>query len=187
MRLRGAKTGTDQTRAPLAFTFLSPEDVASTPNLAFPFAPPPITNSPTFSPSKLTRGTNYQDILVFDPVDGHLTLRRLTIDKQPVKEQGLGASMHALGVTSISLPGMGSAGRLSSSPVARMSETASAAAGVRAGEQAMELAVREGLEATWDLKRARDAGEIKTPVMPRGREGPKGIPAAEYVVLFCPM
>ncbi len=67
-----------------------------------------------------------------------------------------------------------------------MSEAA--AAGVRAGEQVMELAVREGLEATWDLKRAWDAGEIKTPVMPIGREGSRGIPAAEYVVvLFCPM
>ncbi len=116
VRLREGRLRPDQ--GPLAFTFLSPEDVASTPNLAFPFAPPPITNSPTFSPPKLTRSTNYHDILVFDPIDGYLTLRRLTIDKQPVKEQGLGASMHALGVTSISLPGMGSAGRLSSPPVA---------------------------------------------------------------------
>lgn len=177
------KAGMEQTRAPLAFTFISPTDVASVPNLAFPFAPPPITNSPTFSPPKLTRGTNYQDILVFDPVDGVLALRRLTIDKQPVKEQGLGASMHALGVTSISLPGMGGAGRLSASPAGRASEAA-AAAGVRAGEPAMELVVREGVEATWDLKRARDAVEIKTPVMPKGREGPRGDPAAECVLSF---
>ncbi|KJA14344.1 hypothetical protein HYPSUDRAFT_1072976 [Hypholoma sublateritium FD-334 SS-4] len=162
-------------------SFLSSDDVASTPNLAFPFAPPPITYSPTFSPSKLTRGTNYQDILVFDPVDGYLTLCCVTINKQPVKEQGLGASMHVLGVTSISLPGMGSAGRLSLSPVARMLEAASAAAGGRAGEQAMELAVREGLEAAWDLKRAQDVGEIKTPVMPGRREGPRGIPVADWL------
>jgi hypothetical protein len=62
---------------------------------------------------------NYQDLLLFDPVDGVLSLRRLVIDKHAVKESigsGVAASVQALGATSISLPGMGGTGRLSSSP-----------------------------------------------------------------------
>jgi hypothetical protein len=47
--------------------------------------------------------------------DGDLSLRRLSLDKHFVREQGLGmvaaaASVQTLGVTSISLPGMGGAG-----------------------------------------------------------------------------
>lgn len=167
----------DQHVSPLAFTFIEPADVASSPNLAFPFAPPPVTNSPTFSAPKLKRGTNYQDLLVFDPVDGILSLRRLTIGKQAVKDQGIAASMHALGVTSISLPGMGGAGRLSSSPSTKAPESAK----VKVDDPPMELVARVSVEATWDLRRGgRDHVEIKTPILPaqavdRQRGGAHGV------------
>ncbi|KAF8952387.1 hypothetical protein BDZ97DRAFT_1930866 [Flammula alnicola] len=121
---------------------------------------------------KLKRGTNYQDVLVFDPQDGILSLRRLTIEKHLVKEQGVSggvaASVQALGVTSISLPGMGGAGRLSSSPSNKANATSSkspTSAGI--ADPPMELAAKESIEATWDLKRGRDWVEMKMPVQPR--------------------
>ncbi|KAF8166691.1 hypothetical protein BJ912DRAFT_889225 [Pholiota molesta] len=173
VRLRGTKSNAEQTRAPLAFTFISPADVASSPTLMFPFTPPPISHSPSFSPPKLKRAKNYQDLLVFDPVDGVLSLRRLAIDKHPEKEQGIGgvaASVHALGVTSISLPGMGGAGRLSSSPSTRGTAGALSSgrstSSAKVEEPPMELVGKETVEATWDLKRGRDWVEIKTPVLP---------------------
>jgi len=48
-------------RAPLAFTFIAPSDIASSPDLLPPYAPQRVTNSPTFSPSKPERIVNYQD------------------------------------------------------------------------------------------------------------------------------
>jgi hypothetical protein len=139
----------------------------------FPFTPPPISHSPSFSPPKLKRAKNYQDLLVFDPVDGVLSLRRLAIDKHPEKEQGIGgvaASVHALGVTSISLPGMGGAGRLSSSPSTRGTAGALSSgrstSSAKVEEPPMELVGKETVEATWNLKRGRDWVEIKTPVLP---------------------
>src|SRR6266567_7748042 len=120
-RIRSAKisSAAGHPRAPLAFTFIAPSDIASSPDLLPPYATQRVTNSPTFSPSKPERIVNYQDLLLFDPVDGVLSLRRLVIDKHAVKESigsGVAASVQALGATSISLPGMGGTGRLSSSP-----------------------------------------------------------------------
>ena len=53
-RIRSAKisSAAGHPRAPLAFTFIAPSDIASSPDLLPPYAPQRVTNSPTFSPSK---------------------------------------------------------------------------------------------------------------------------------------
>ncbi|KAG6835822.1 hypothetical protein H0H93_014366, partial [Arthromyces matolae] len=68
-----------------------------------------------------SRPKNYQDVLVFDPVDVSVSLRRIVLVMRP-KEQGIGIGIGGIGIggigigslgsgmTSISLPGMGFAG-----------------------------------------------------------------------------
>uniref|UniRef100_A0A8H7XKW3 BCAS3 WD40 domain-containing protein n=1 Tax=Psilocybe cubensis TaxID=181762 RepID=A0A8H7XKW3_PSICU len=203
-KLRGTKGAQAQASAPLAFTFLSPCDVLSAPDLApprSPAAPPPMnivsrspsspktgytshahasasSTSTTTSASGGKRSTNFQDVLLFDPASGVLSLRRLALDKQPVRDV-VGASVHALGVgvTSISLPGVGGVGRLSSSSpstkgglgTAAISGSGSGSGSGSAGtETQMELTAKESVLATWTLfaRRDREWAEIKTPVVP---------------------
>ena len=81
---------------------------------------------------------------------------------------GVAASVQALGVTGISFPGMGSADRLSMSP----STPAASRGGSRnshlqkVGDPPMELAAKESVVATWDLRRKRDWVEFKRAVQP---------------------
>lgn len=115
-----------------------------------------MTNSPTFSPPKRKRGTNYQDILLFDPADGVLSLRRLTLEKRVVRDQTV-----VQAVASISLPGMGAAGKLSSSPSHRMASASQTA------DPQTELVARENVQATWTLRRDMVGPEVMLPVNPR--------------------
>ncbi|KIM42507.1 hypothetical protein M413DRAFT_444245 [Hebeloma cylindrosporum] len=173
-RIRSPKVSSapGQPKAPLAFTFIAPSDITFSPDLLPPYAPQLVSNSPTFSPSKPKRIVNYQDLLLFDPVDGVLSLRRLIIDKHPVKESigsGVAASVQAFGVTSISFPGMGGGDRISLSP----STSGASRGGSRTshspqvgGDPQMELFAKEGMVATWDLRRKRDWAEFKRPVTP---------------------
>lgn len=177
-KLRGTKSAQAQASAPLAFTFLSPNDILSSPDLVPPCSPPPASRSPSspkMSSTKQKRSTNFQDVLMFDPATGFLSLRRLTLDKHPVKDQSLAggvvSSVHALGVTSISLPGMGGAGRLSSSPSTKGNlSTAVVGSGgsgaTKSADVPMELTAKESIMATWDLQRNRDWAEIKSPIHP---------------------
>ena len=100
-------------------------------------------------------------MLLFDPADGVLSLRRLSLDKHFVREQGLGmaaaaASVQALGVTSISLPRMGGAGRLARSPT----RAGGSSSGV-VDPPVAELVAKESNVATWHLQRRTDWVEIK--------------------------
>ena len=102
-----------QPNAQFTFTFIAPSDITFSADLLSPYAPHLITNSATFSSSKPKRVVNYQDLL-FGPVDGVLSLRRLITDKHEVKGSigsGVAASVQALDVTSISFPGMGAGDR----------------------------------------------------------------------------
>ncbi|KAF8960527.1 hypothetical protein BDZ97DRAFT_2077461, partial [Flammula alnicola] len=171
VKLRGSKNASaERPTALLAFMFISPSDVSSSPNLMFLFAPRSVVNSPMFSPPKLKRGANYQGVLVFDPQGGILSLRRWTIKKHLVMERGVSggvaASVQALGAASVSLPGMGGAGPLSPSPSNKVSATSSkspTSSGI--AELPTELAAKESIEAAWVLKRGRDWVE-KMPVQP---------------------
>ncbi|KAJ7496196.1 hypothetical protein B0H11DRAFT_1715875, partial [Mycena galericulata] len=135
--------------APLAIAFVPPAAVAAA---AHPLRSPVSPASP---------GTNgVQDVLVFDPADGVLSLRRVTIALEAPHAAGLPISM--------SLPtgrlGMGTS--LSASPPAYAASHARghhAAAGVNGGEttSGTELGGRESVVATWSLRRRRGWAEIR--------------------------
>jgi hypothetical protein len=187
VRLRVAKNpGPDQQRVPLAFTFIKSTESTIPNNLLPPATSPPpslpsadSSSSPPISPRVLRRRpTNFQDILLFDPTDGVLSLRRCTIELRP-KEQGLASA--ALGATSISLPGMGGAGRLSGSPSTSAggyghtrSSSRSRSGLTQMMDVPMELTGRDNIVATWSLQRRWDSKEIRRPLELRSGDGESG-------------
>ncbi|KAF9463475.1 hypothetical protein BDZ94DRAFT_1258923 [Collybia nuda] len=182
IRLRVAKAlGPEQPRAPLAFTFIKSNESTLPSNLL-----PSVTAAPSISTASADSGTspptsprplrrrptNFQDILLFDPTDGTLSLRRCTVELRP-KEPGLASA--ALTATSISLPGMGGAGRLSGSPSSSAggyghvrSSSRSRSGLTQMMEVPMELTGRDNIVATWALQRRRDSREIRNPLEGRG-------------------
>ncbi|KAF8805097.1 hypothetical protein BYT27DRAFT_7213382, partial [Phlegmacium glaucopus] len=98
-----------------------------------------------------------QDVLLFDPADGVLSLRRLSLDQHLVREQGLGmaaaaASVQALGVTSISLPGMGSGGNGNKQSLV-------------ADSLVVELVAKESTVATWHCREERIGLKLSSPLL----------------------
>ena len=165
IRLRGTRQSltSDYPSAPLAFTFISPLDISQSPRLLPQQSIPNsrTSSSPTILSHQIPKQLQqqFQDVLLFDPADGVLSLRRLSLDKHFVREQSLGmaaaaASAQALGVTSISLPRMGGAGRLATSP------PRSGGSGV-VDPPVAELVAKESNIATWHLQRRTDWVEIK--------------------------
>ena len=163
IRLRGTRPSltSDYPIAPLAFTFISPLDISQSPRLLPQQSIPNsrTSSSPILSHQIPKQLQQFQDVLLFDPADGVLSLRRLSLDKQFVREQGLGmaaaaASVQALGVTSISLPRMGVAGRHARSP------SRSGSSGV-VDPPVAQLVAKESNVATWHLQRRTDWVEIK--------------------------
>ena len=180
IRLRARQNSTpDYPIAPLAFTFISPLDIAQSPRLL----PQQRTKTPSSPPIQIPQQhQQFQDVLFFDPADGVLSLRRLSLDKHFVREQGLGmaaaaASVQALGVTSISLPGMGGAGKLARSP-SRPGGNAS----VGVDPPVAELVAQESTVATWDLQRRKDWVEIKRRIV--NPEPQPRVSGGEYVFYF---
>ena len=160
IRLRGTRPTSDYPNAPLAFTFISPLDISQSPRLLPQQSiPNSRTSSSPILSHQIPKQQQFQDVLLFDPIDGVLSLRRLSLDKHSVREQSLGmaaaaASVQALGVTSISLPRMGGAGRHGRSP------SRSGSSGVVEPPVA-ELVAKESIVATWHLQRRTDWVEIK--------------------------
>lgn len=103
-------------------------------------------------------------MLVFDAADGMLFLRRVTIETKSLDEgiglRGLPASVPILGSTSISLPKIGPAGRLSSSPSGAINTISNLQPGRSpaspAIEPSVELVGKERTAATWNLRRDLD-------------------------------
>jgi hypothetical protein len=104
--------------------------------------------SPTSPASPASAGSSgVQDVLVFDPADGVLSLRRVTL--------ALGAPHGAAGLPiSVSLP----TGRLSMSASPPASYVRGAAA---VAEAPGELGGKEAVVATWSLRRKRGWAEIR--------------------------
>ncbi|KAF4600268.1 hypothetical protein EYR38_004892 [Pleurotus pulmonarius] len=175
VRLRAQKPlAVDQHQAPIVFTFFKP----STLTLPSHLLPAPVSSprqshvgslgsTPESDYSSLRqtdRPRNYQDILVFDPADGMLSLRRVTVETKSLDEgiglRGLPASVPILGSTSISLPKIGPAGRLSSSPsgaintISNLQPSRSPAS--PGNEASVELIGKERTAATWNLRRDFD-------------------------------
>ena len=150
--------------APLAFIFLDPSDVTIPPNLLPTVVDP--TSSPPLSPRRAQhRSRNYQDVLLFDSADGMLSLRRFTVEQHP-KESSLPSTVVQASVsaaTSISIPGMGGAGRLSVSPSSAGASASSRSSALTKmmDTPELELSAKERVVATWNLQRRRDWGEIK--------------------------
>ncbi|KAL0575045.1 hypothetical protein V5O48_006918 [Marasmius crinis-equi] len=134
----------------------------------------PSARSDSMSPqlaSGAGRSKNYQDVLVFDPTDGLLSLRRITVNAK-LKDGGtsiLGASLaggssvsNAAGHISKSLPGMGAVGKLAMS-VSPTSQARPGPSGLshRMDAGASDLVGKESTVATWNLKRKRDWSEVK--------------------------
>jgi len=124
-------------------------------------------------------------MLVFDPTDGILELRRIFVELRP-RDNGLSlpASVPGLGTTSVSLPGMGGAGRLGVSPPTSNAKAPWAVSNaVQVADSNMDLVGKESVVATWSLQRQPDWKEIKQVVEePAGEQGK--IAKTEYVLLF---
>ncbi|KAG9309762.1 hypothetical protein JVU11DRAFT_10136 [Chiua virens] len=171
-RLRSTRaTGADGFRSDLSFTFVWSNEMTMPTSLL----PPQMASSPSASsgrsdhPSPLSfqRQHNFKDVLVFDASGGVLSLRRITLEQRP-RDSGIPFSSPIASLaTSISLPGVGAAGRLSTSPPAHTRTPNRDSARKRSGltqqmlEAATELVGKESTVATWQLKRRHDWGEVK--------------------------
>lgn len=169
-RLRSTRaTGADGFRSDLSFTFVWGSEMT----MPMSLLPPQMASSPSTSsgrsdlPSSHSshRHHNFKDVLVFDASGGVLSLRRMTLEQRP-RESGIPFSSPIASLaTSISLPGVGAAGRLSASPPPHA--PGRDAARKRSGltqqllEAATELVGKESTVATWQLKRRHDWGEVK--------------------------
>jgi len=189
-----------QVQVPLCFTFLRRSESAH-PLLplpqAHPYVSPPrsltsaASASDTGSPPAVlppnaaaAATTGVQDILLFDGVDGTMSLRRVTMEMQLRELQGFGS---ALGGTSMSLPGVvGAAGWIagsapssvgkqgvvgSGSPVMGGVRSSSRGQAHQVGE--MELVAKESTVMTWRLRRRWDGVEIKKGLVKREDREPK--------------
>ncbi|KAF9024568.1 hypothetical protein BDZ89DRAFT_1068964 [Hymenopellis radicata] len=146
---------------------LLPIGTPQPPSLPMPSSSPSSPGSPRHphTPQQLMK--NFQDMLVFDPVDGLLQLRRWILSAGSVRESRDLTSMG--GMTSVSLPlGLGLGVPSSCSPRhggRRMSSSGLSPdmAGIAPeGKADGELvAVKESIVATWDLRRRRDWSEVK--------------------------
>lgn len=166
-RLRADRTPSQDIRAPaLSFTFIRSSE-ATLPSNLLPMAP--VSFSASSSPSSVhsltpaspgrqqQRPTNYQDILVFDPIDATLTLRRVFMER--VTEDypsGLLA-----GATSMSLPGPSSLARLGTSS-SHNSKSKSALSQMM--EKPTHLSARETRVGSWNLRRSAEWPEVKQAV-----------------------
>lgn len=168
-------TSREQHSVPLVFTFISSSESLPTKFLpAFnTFSPPSSVTSSTppsvphrrtqsVSPRLPARPTNYQDILIFDPSDGTLSLRRMVISVR-VGDVGSSflASLPIPTATSISLPGMGLMGFPAvASP--KMSATTSSSS---TNENVVtELVAKDSTVATWNLMRDSKWSDVKEPL-----------------------
>ncbi|KAJ4501018.1 hypothetical protein C8R41DRAFT_280918 [Lentinula lateritia] len=191
----------DQLQVPLAFTFLEPsveEERRLPPNLLPPLSSPHLlpthqhsygsvstvmSSSPSIRSDTLSlsphqqlspngRPRNLQDILVFDPTDGILSLRRIYTDVKFKPNDGasiLGTNFGSIGTgASRSLPGTNAGGRLSVSTSPRISSVATIGLPHARAENG-ELIGRENFVTSWRLRRGRDWPEKKDTLTTDGR------------------
>lgn len=96
---------------------------------------------------------------------------------------GVAASVQALGVTSISFPGIGGASMSPSTSTLAASRGGSRSShSPQVGDPLVELSAKENIVVTWDLRRRRDLAEFKRSVQPVG--GGRGKVGRECVFQF---
>ncbi|KAI0693476.1 hypothetical protein BC835DRAFT_1071237 [Cytidiella melzeri] len=188
LRIRALKPRqADQPPLPLAFTFLSPSTLMpSSEPQSHSFSPSSspssgrsIPTSPTYSGGD--RNGQDQDILIFDPHDGMLSLRRLTPSKRTQDSPSNLSTPSPRVNASISLPGVSTIHRLAStgSP-SESSRQPSALTRLMGGSS--RLVCQESHVATWILRRNTDWKEIKQPIIwpARGRAAAR-LPKSDWL------
>ncbi|KAF8522572.1 hypothetical protein BU17DRAFT_44501 [Hysterangium stoloniferum] len=147
-----------------------PDDLVEYSSLIFSFLPtsmsralpPSLFPSPSHSPASSPRfqssisPTPFQDMLVFDPATGELSLRRITLDvvAPPLDSSGMPHTVSAPGAVSgysISLP----------VPVMNMGMSLVRKTRKEAGDVHGEVVGKESTVATWSLKRAKDWPDVR--------------------------
>ncbi|KAJ8481384.1 hypothetical protein ONZ51_g6042 [Trametes cubensis] len=181
----------DAPNVPCAFTFVRASDIILPSSL---LPPATIHFSASSSPSSVQSGsglskpvspaqrparpTNYKDLLVFDPTDGTLTLRRIFVERS-ASSSGDGQVVGSIpipGGMSISLPGMSTLSRsMGTSPQSTNSGLGVSPRKVSALTQMMErgtdIVGKESVVGTWTLARGRDWPEVKQVVKPAKLRG----------------
>ncbi|KIY62484.1 hypothetical protein CYLTODRAFT_447171 [Cylindrobasidium torrendii FP15055 ss-10] len=144
-------------------TSLLPANSPPTSLMAVPSSSPSSPGSPNFTRTSSHQTIkNFQDMVVFDPMDGMLQLRRwvLNVNQRGGNREGISIP----GMTSVSLPmGLGIGGRSSTSPRDRSRRISSSSLSPDLAALTIEdkldgelVAVKDTVVATWDLRRRRD-------------------------------
>ncbi|KAF8990198.1 hypothetical protein BDQ17DRAFT_1433964 [Cyathus striatus] len=151
IHIKNPSDGGGHGRVPLAFTFISSSDATYPTHVT---STPDLSNSPP-----LSRRSGCQDVLVFDPVPGKLSLYRVTVTER-TRDQGLSLSgpLSSLGRPSISLPGVGGGGQLGVSP-----STSRAAPSTPTAAALTELSCEAQVAAFWHVRRQRNWTEVAYP------------------------
>lgn len=196
VRLRTVQPPASRLPAPLTFIFIQsnahslPKRLLPSPSVVSPpsSTPSSVQSSPSrepLSPPHRRRRADFQDILIFDPADGSLSLRRCTINLRPV-EQTLSVpnSVPGIGGTSISLPSRSSLGRVNApfpAPAIALRSRSSGTAPVI--DKPMAIAGHESQVATWNLRRGRGWPVVKGSVRPERHilETPNSTSAPKWV------
>ncbi|KAL1937335.1 hypothetical protein VTO73DRAFT_13848 [Trametes versicolor] len=174
VRVRLRAVPGDAPSAPCAFTFVRPGETALPPSLLPPAA---VHFSASSSPSSVQSGspatkpvspaqrqarpTNYRDLLVFDPADGTLTLRRIMVERPSADPTVVPGSIPVAGGMSISLPGVSTLSRSMGASPPRMPSGLT-----RMMERSTDVVGRESVVGTWSLVRGREWSEVRTTVKP---------------------
>jgi hypothetical protein len=174
VRLRATQPAAGRPTAPLAFIFIRP-NAHSLPKRLLPaprvVSPPGSTpssahSSPSqepLSPPHRRRRSDFQDILMFDPADGSLSLRRCEISLRSYEQNlSVPSAVPGIGGTSISLPSRPSFGRVSAPQPAPATSSRPGAA--QAQDKPTEMVGHESEVATWNLRRGRDWPMVKAAV-----------------------
>ncbi|KAI0365441.1 hypothetical protein BV20DRAFT_954256 [Pilatotrama ljubarskyi] len=179
VRVRLRAVPGDSPTIPCAFTFVRPSEIALPSSL---LPPASVHFSASSSPSSVqsgslskpvspaqrpTRPTNYKDLLVFDPTDGTLTLRRIFVERASTDQAVVPGSIPVAGGMSISLPGMSTLSRsMGASPPSSGASPRPASGLTQMMERSAEIVGKESVVGTWSLARGRDWPEVKQSVRP---------------------
>lgn len=180
--------------APLALAFIH-SNAHPLPKRLLPpraiISPPSSTSSSThsspprepLSPTHRQRRSNFQDILVFNPADGSLSLRRCLIGAHTTEQTlAVPASVPGIGGTSISLPSRPSLGRVSAAlPAPGIASRARASGAAPDQDKPTAIVGHESEVATWNLRRGRGWPVVKVSVRSgeRGSETPSSTSIAK--------
>lgn len=133
----------------------------------------------------LCRHHAHQDVLIFNPQDGALSLRRIRLSKQTRERvPSTFGPVPLPGGTSVSLPGMSTLSRLGTSAPADSSHAPSGLSRMMA--RSTEIVASENVVATWILRRSKEWKEIRRALRaPPAKARLTRVAKPECVSLYC--